>query len=67
MNIQVEFHVNSTDKQKKFLQLILIILNTGQKDFIAFEKQENRLLFVLNEADLESDHISIRKSLLKRY
>eukprot|EP00794_Sanderia_malayensis_P007780 gene7780-8626_t len=38
-----------------------------QKDFIAIEKGENRLLFMLNEADLESENILVRKSLLKRY
>eukprot|EP00112_Aurelia_sp_Birch-Aquarium-sp1_P015881 Seg3555.2 transcript_id=Seg3555.2/GoldUCD/mRNA.D3Y31 product="Translation initiation factor eIF-2B subunit gamma" protein_id=Seg3555.2/GoldUCD/D3Y31 len=39
----------------------------GQKDFISIDDQESRLLFMLNEADLESDSIGIRKSLLKRY
>lgn len=39
----------------------------GQKDFISLDQSENRLLFMLNEADLESDSISIRKSLLRRY
>lgn len=39
----------------------------GQKDFISIDENENRLLFMLNEADVDGDVISIRKSLLKRY
>ncbi|XP_065069991.1 translation initiation factor eIF2B subunit gamma-like isoform X1 [Rhopilema esculentum] len=39
----------------------------GQKDFISIDRQEDRLLFMLNEADLDVDSISIKKSLLKRY
>jgi len=39
----------------------------GQKDFISIDESENRLLFMLNEAEADGDVISVRKSLLKRY
>jgi len=39
----------------------------GQRDFIAVDEQNQRLLFLNNEADIESESISIKKSLLRKY
>ena len=54
---------------RKFLVIIFhnfMARSLGQKDFISIDENENRLLFMLNEADVDGDVISIRKSLLKR-
>ena len=40
---------------------------SGTRDIVSIDPKENRLLYLANEADLEHDTITFRKSLLKRY
>lgn len=39
----------------------------GEKDFVAVDDAESRLLFLTNEADIETDTVVVKKSLLKRF
>ena len=41
-------------------------LCVGTRDIVSIDPKENRLLYLSNEADLEQDTITFKKSLLKR-
>ena len=49
-----------------FSKILIKINFKGTRDIVSIDAKENRLLFLSNEADLEQDTISFRKSLLKR-
>lgn len=61
VEVRVEKDVKSTSKSKQRDP------HDACRDFVSIEPKEKRLLFCMNESDLEQDNISIRKSLLKRY
>lgn len=50
-----------------FLKEISFTFVSGTRDVVSIDPKENRLLYLANEADLEHDTITFRKSLLKRY
>jgi len=59
--VQLPVEQSKTDKKKQMDP------NHGTRDFVALDKDEGRLLFLSNEADLEQENISFKKSTLKRY
>lgn len=56
-----------TDVEKKVDKKKPVDPNFGTRDLIVRDKDEGRLIYLSNEADLEQDNISFRKSTLKRY
>ena len=40
---------------------------TGERDFVGVEPETRRLLFLANEADVEDEVITFKKSLFKRH
>jgi len=59
--VELQAETPKNDKKKQLNP------NFGTRDFVAVDKKEGRLIFLSNEADLEQESISFKKSILKQY